>query len=234
MDLKDIADAVQKDGSNLFRSWYAVVAKGHKAFRTVDLKSEEAFYFALRFMLYMAAVAIILEVPVAASLGLKYDSTGYIVSTMALYAITWIVDSVIFHYSMRIFGGKVELRESVSVFCFLTAFVPLIEILQLPIRRFLFQLFFSNAQGPIPDPSFLSSFLSSLSPYELVVFLCLYVAQFLVGVYFLVVVYQSLRVIHRLTVFRGIAAFLTGIVGILVYVFIFEIPTGRIIESAFK
>lgn len=234
MNLTDIVDVLRKDGNNLIRSWFAVITQGQKAFSKLDLRNEKTFYFALRFMVYMACVALILEIPVAASLGLKYDNKGYIISVLVLYALTWIIDSVIFHFSMKIFGGKGSLMESVSAFCFLTAFVPITEILQLPIRSFLYRLYLSNPHGPIANISFLLSSISSQSPYEKVIFVFFYLAHFSMGIYFLALVYRSLRFIHQLNVFRSLVAFLTGIVSIVIYVFLFMIPIGKIIDTAFK
>ena len=71
---------------------------------------------------------------------------------------------------MRIFGGSAELRESIVVFCFLTAFFPPIIVLQLPLKKYTIPLMKESGNLGGVEP-FAIELLSS--PNDLMLFLVL-------------------------------------------------------------
>ncbi|MEO1147880.1 MAG: hypothetical protein AAFY26_20050 [Cyanobacteria bacterium J06638_22] len=229
MDLKEIIEFLGKDWRSFIKSWYAVITKGHRVFEHLDLRDESTLIYGLRFMFYIGLIGVILEIPVAALVGLQHEKPSYLVSSLVLLLSLWIGYSVIFHLSMKVVGGTAELRETIAEFCFLTAFFPPIMMLQLPLQQYMIPFL---RESDNQEDQLNVIFQLIFSPSDLMTFLTLYVLSSGLTIYFFIVLYKALRLINNLQGFKMISGFSLGIFGVFLFVNLISVPLHNILYNA--
>ena len=223
---KDILDFLKTDGHDFVTSCYSIVSKGKVAFESVDLRSTTTLTYAIRFMVYVAVISFVLEVPIAALVGLPYYKPAYVATNLTLILILWLSYAMVLHLSMKSLGGQAQLIQSMSIFCFLTAYFIPIMVVQWPLQKYLIPAIKESASIQ-PD------WLPELSAVELVSIYTLALIQTFLFLYFLVIAFRVLRYVHKLSMTRALAGFMLGIIGMVLIVFLISLPMHHTIYNAF-
>lgn len=205
----DLTDTVKKfdQAKEVIITWFSVLTRGPNAFEQIDLEKSSTLFYALRFMLYMSFVDVLLHLPAIAQFGAKniFIEPVWILETYLEY----LVIGFVLYGSMKLFGGKGTLQACTTAYCFLTAYLPIMGVLMLPI--------------PVVSKKIYDQ-LSQLSVRE-VVGLCLsFLLSTVVFVLFFVGVFRAFRRLHRLNAAPALLAFALGLVGSVVVLIFFVGP----------
>src|SRR5215472_1090823 len=192
-------------------TWFSVITRGSRAFEQIDLEKSSVLFYSLKFMLYAALVDLLFHLPFAVATG----GTGKAVSIESLLLLETYLEFLILGFAiygaMRLVGGKGSLQASIAAYCFLTAYLPIISFLMMPMRALIFPTMERH-----PDlPDVLQSVgpqLCQLSVWKATGFWLSFVLTTLVFVIFFVVIFRTLRTIHKLTNARALLGFLVGLI----------------------
>jgi hypothetical protein len=211
-----------RKGSNSASLWFALITRRHKALDPLDLHKPEVLWQALRFMLIMVFAEALLHLP-AAALANQANSSKlwYLVDYAAASYIQYLGAGLILHFAMKLFGGTAKLQRSIAAFCFLTAFVPLIALSQVPVWGINISILKDAADaawGPTELLSKMQVFVATLAPFAIARLLVAFVAATLLWGLFFTAVFESFRTLHRLSSGRAFVAFVLGLIGTMAFV----------------
>jgi hypothetical protein len=217
-------------------SWLSLITRRHLALDPLDLHKREVLWRALRFLLYMVVAGELLRIPAAARAGQEYWRPGYLVSYAVSNYVEWLAAALLLHFAMRLAGGTGTVQASVAAACFLSAFLPVIGLSQIPV----WGLNISVMQGT-PDLTWtpaqalqqLEAFTAGLGIFgSLRVVVSVLVATVLWGL-LLTAMAQALRTLHRLGWARALAAFAGGWFAYLAFLVLFYAPLIGMVHQAF-
>lgn len=210
MDFESILKQFE-GAKDVVRTWFSVITRGSNAFQRIDLENSSVLFYALKFMLYMALVDLLFHLPLAATAG----GTGKAVGIQSLLLLETYLEYLILGFAMygamRLVGGKGSLQASIAAYCFLTAYLPIISVLMMPMRALIFP---SMAQHP-NLPTVLQQAcpkLAHLSAWEATGFWLSFVLTTLVFVIFFVAIFRTFRMLHKLSSARALLGFLLGLI----------------------
>ena len=134
-DLERLEQALAPSAAaeNPIALWLALLTRRHRALDPLDLSRPAMLWRAFAFMGLMMLVAEALRLPVNARAGLPYWNVAYLAADVIANCVEWLLIGVALHLGMRFFGGRASLPTSLAVFCFMSAWVPLIALSQAPV-----------------------------------------------------------------------------------------------------
>jgi hypothetical protein len=210
MDVESIVKQFE-GAKDVVRTWFSVITRGSQAFQRIDLENSSVLFYSLKFMLYVAFVDLLLHIPLAAAA----RSTGKAVSIQSLLLLETYLEFLILGFAlygaMRLVGGKGSLQASIAAYCLLTAYLPIISVLMMPMRALIFPGMERHPDLPTviqeAGPN-----LSHLSLWEATGFWLSFVLTTLVFVIFFVAIFRTFRMIHELSNARALLGFLLGLI----------------------
>jgi hypothetical protein len=217
-------------------SWLSLITRRHLALDPLDLHTREVLGRALRFLLYMVVAGGLIRLPAAAREGQQFWQLGYLVSSTASYYVEWLAAAVLLHFAMRLAGGRATIQASVAATCFLSAFLPVIGLSQIPV----WGLNISVMQAT-PDLSWtpaktleqLEAFTAGLGGFGTVRVVVSFVAATILWGIMLTAMVQALRTLHRLAWLRALPAFAAGWLAYLAFIVFFYAPLIGMVYQAF-
>jgi TIR domain len=217
-------------------TWLSLITRRHLALDPLDLHKREVLWRALRFLLYMVVAGELLRLPAAARESQQYWQPGYLVSYAASNYVEWLAASLLLHFAMRLAGGTAPVQASVAAACFLSAFLPVIGLSQIPV----WGLNISVMQGTpdltwTPAQAFaqLEAFTVGLGIFGSVRVVVSFVAATVLWGLLLTAMAQALRTLHRLGWARALAAFAVGWLAYLAFLVFFYAPLIGTVFQAF-
>ncbi|HSB71248.1 MAG TPA: toll/interleukin-1 receptor domain-containing protein [Candidatus Methylomirabilis sp.] len=219
-------EAVSKRAGNA-TLWFSMIVNRHKALDPLELHKPEVVWRALRFMLCMVLVEAMMHLPAATGTGRSDSKVWYLLAYATADYIQYLGAAFILHFTLRAFGGKAQLQRSMAAFGFLTAYIPLIAISQVPVWGLdvsILQDVASIRWGLDEGLARLQEFTGGLGPFGILRILVALLAASVLWGLFLAAVFESFRTLHRLG--RGIAlvAFGVGLVATLMFVLFIVAP----------
>jgi hypothetical protein len=137
MDVESILKQFE-GAKDVVRTWFSVITRGSQAFQRIDLENSSVLFYALKFMLYVAIVDLLFHLPLAAAA----RGTGKAISVESLLLLETYLEYLILGFAMygamRLVGGRGSLQASIAAYCFLTAYLPIISVLMMPMRALIF------------------------------------------------------------------------------------------------
>jgi hypothetical protein len=205
-----------RKGTTAVSLWFAMITRRHKALDPLDLHRPQILWQALRFMLVMVFIEGLLHLPAAGVADRAYSSKLWYLAhyTTAAY-VEYLGAGFILHFAMKLFGGKAKLQRSIGAFCFLTAFVPLIAIAQIPVWGLNISVLKDAAEAswsPAEAVVQMQAFVAALGPFGVARLLIAFAAATCLWLLFLTAVFESLRTLHRLSLGRALVAFGSGLI----------------------
>jgi hypothetical protein len=217
-------------------TWLSLITRRHLALDPLDLHKREVLWRALRFLLYMVVAGELLRLPAAAREGQQYWQPGYLVTYAASNYVEWLAAAVLLHFAMRLAGGTAPVQASVAAACFLSAFLPVIGLSQIPV----WGLNISVMQGTpdltwTPAQAFaqLEAFTAGLGIFGSVRVVVSFVAATVLWGLLLTAMAQALRTLHRLGWARALLAFAGGWLAYLAFLVFFYAPLIGMVFQAF-
>jgi len=162
-------------------------------------------------MLYVALVDLLFHLPLAAAT--RGTGKAVIIEPLLLLEtyLEYLVLGFALHGAMRLFGGKGSLQASTAAYCFLTAYLPIISVLMMPMRA----LIFPGMERHPNLPTLIQQSgpkLVHLSAWEATGFWLSFVLTTLVFVIFFVAIFRTFRTLHKLSNARAVVGFLLGLI----------------------
>jgi len=192
-------------------TWFSVITRGSRAFERIDLEKSSVLFYSLKFMLYVALVDLLFHLPFAVATG----GTGKAVSIESLLLLETYLEFLILGFAiygaMRLVGGKGSLQASIAAYCLLTAYLPIISVLMMPMRALIFPSMELHPDLPTVIKQ-AGPQLSHLSAWEATGFWLSFLLSTLVFVIFFVAIFRTFRLLHKLSNARALLGFLLGLI----------------------
>jgi TIR domain len=214
-DVERLAAALEKlsAGRNAV-SWFSLVTRRHKALDPLDLHKPEVLGRALRFLLYMVLAGQVIRLPAAASQGQQYWQAGYLISVVAANYVEWLAAAVALHVGMRAVGGRATLQRSVAALCFLSAYLPIIGLSQVPVWGLNISIMGDLANmrwTPSQAAAKLGRFVEELGGFGIIRLGLSFVAATVLWGLLLATVFEAMRTLHRVGRSFAVVAFTAGL-----------------------
>jgi len=217
-----ILEAFEKS-RDIIVTWFSVLTRGPKGFEKIDLESTSTLIYALKFLLYMAVVSLMIDLPLAAKVGGSFLSGMAVPAALVVEAyIEYLVVGLILFAAMKLVGGKGRLQPCVVAYCLLTAYLPIISFLMLPSRMITVH---ALLRGTDFSQAIQAISWDQLSAWSVISFMLSFLLTTVVFVLFFRAVFRQFRILHRLTWWRAIVAFIGGLVGSAFVMTLFLEPT---------
>ena len=208
-------------GTGLGALWMSIVTRGHRALDPLDLHRPELLWRALRFLLVMVVIDAGLHLLSAQIKGGAIATLGYLVAYVAADYVQWLGIGVALHLAMRAVGGRGTLQKSIVACCFLTAYLPLIAVAQIPtwglnvdVSRGAADIAWNPARGVEQMQAFAEG-LGAFGAGRIIV-------SFLAATYlwwrFFSAAYRALRALHRLSAPRALLGLALGLAAVFAFV----------------
>ncbi len=218
--LVSVLEAVGKRATTA-NLWFSLILRRHKALDPLDLHKPEVMWQALRFMLYMMLIDALLHLPAAAGTGTAAAKLWYLLTYSTANYVQYLGAGFILHFAMKAFGGKAKLPRSITAFCFLTAYVPLIAVSQIPVWAVNVSILSDAADiGWRPEQGLakMRAFVDAIGPFGVVRLFAAFLAATVLWTLFLAAVFQAFRTLHRLGKGSALLAFGCGMLAVLAFV----------------
>ena len=232
MEIGAVTKTIFDETKDVIITWFGVLSKGRTAFASVDLGSNLALLFALRFLFYVSVVDFAVSIPSSAANGIKYEDKMFIGVSIASIYVEYLALALIIYGTMKLFGGKASLQACIAGYCFLTAYLPVAAILRLPTVAITDAAFKAGANYPdIASREF--AMLARAPAWDKVVYVLASLLSVGVFIFFLINVYRCFRKLHRLSIGRARIAFTVGLCAAMLFSMAFIMPFDGAISRAF-
>jgi hypothetical protein len=214
-DVRRLGDTLERLGAGRNAvSWFSLLARRHRALDPLDLQRPEVLRRSLRFLLYMVLAGGIIRLPAAMGQGQEFWLAGYVLSYAASNWIEWVAAAVLLHLAMRLAGGTAPIQKSVAAVCFLSAYLPVIGLAQIPVWGLHISVVQEVADlrwAPDQALAHLQRFTEQLGAFATVRVVAAFAAATALWAILLGAVFASLRTLHRLSRPRALVAFAGGL-----------------------
>ena len=237
-DLERLERAVEPllSGGTGAMSWLALLTRRHRALDPLDLQRPGTVWRAFRFLFVMMLVGEALRLPTAARAGLPYWNAAYLVVDVLVNAVEWLAIGTALHLAMRAFGGRSTLQKSIAVSCFMSAWLPLIALSQMPVwglRVSVLKDMADVAWQPGAAIEKITRFVDSLGVFGTVRVAVSFVLATLLWILLLTSLYAAFRTVNHLQGLRAVAAFALGLAAAVLFVGLFYAPVLGAVYAAF-
>jgi hypothetical protein len=112
--------------------WFNIITRRQKSLDPLDFHRPETLGRALRFLVCMLIAEAVIHFPGAAQEYLQYWNPAYVIAYIGANFVTYLFAASVLHYALRAGGGTANPRKTIAAFCYLSAYLPLIAICQIP------------------------------------------------------------------------------------------------------
>jgi hypothetical protein len=223
-------------GGTVTVSWLALLTRRHRALDPLDLQRPGTLWRAFRFFLVMMLIGEALRLPTAARAGLQYWNVGYLVVDVLVNGVEWLAIGVALHLGMRAFGGRGTLQKSIAICCFMSAWLPIIALSQMPVWGLRVSVATDMADvawQPGAAIEKMTRFVEHLGVFGTVRVAVSFVLATVLWALLLTSVYAALRTVHQLRGPRAAAAFALGGTVAALFIGLFYAPMLGAVYAAF-
>jgi len=232
LEIGSVTKTIFDETKDVILTWFGVLSKGPSAFEKLDLESNSALLFALRFLFYISLVDFAVSIPSAAANGVKYEDKMFIGASIASIYVEYLAVALIIYGAMKLFGGKAPVQACIAGYCFLTAYLPIVAILRLPSVAIMDAAMMAGANYPdITSRAF--AMFARLSVWDMVIFILAALLSVGTFVFFLINVYRCFKKLHGLSSGRAGLGFALGLSAALLFAMAFIMPFEGAISRAF-
>ena len=217
-------------------SWLALLTRRHRALDPLDLRRPGTSWRAFTFLLVMMLIGEALRLPTAARAGLPYWNVGYLVMDVIVNTVEWLAIGVALHLAMRAFGGRASLQQSIVIACYLSAWLPIIALSQMPVwglRVSVAKDMADVAWRPGAALETVTRFVEQLGVFGTVRVGISFVLATVLWALLLTSLYAALRTVHHVRGVKAVAAFALGGAAALIFITLFYAPVLGAVYAAF-
>jgi hypothetical protein len=223
-------------GGNIVASWFALLTRRHRALDPLRLDQPETLWRAVGVLLLMMLVGEALRLPATARAGLPYWNVVYLGLDVVVNAIEWLAIAAALHLAMRAAGGRATLQKTIVLCCFMSAWLPLIALSQVPVWGLRFSI--TQQMGDIgwqlsTGVEHMTRFVDRLGAFGIARVLLSFALATTLWALLLSSLYAALRTLHGLGTVRALAAFTLGLLGALFFIAVFHAPLSGSLYAAF-
>jgi hypothetical protein len=222
--------------SNPVALWLALLTRRHRALDPLDLSRPAMLWRAFAFLVLMMLIGEALRLPVNARAGLPYWNAAYLAADVIANCVEWLVIGAALHLGMRALGGRASLQASLAVFCFMSAWVPVIALSQVPVwgvRVSVVQDMADVGWNPELGLEKMREFVEALGAFGTARLVLSFALATVLWFLLFVSVYSALRSLNRLAGVRAIAGFALGLAAGAVSVALVSAPLLGAVYAAF-
>jgi hypothetical protein len=177
-----------------------------------------------------------LRLPAAARAGLPYWNAAYLAADVIANCVEWLVVGVALHLGMRAFGGRASLQKSLAVFCFMSAWVPVIALSQVPVwgvRVSVVQDMADVGWSPSTGLEKMRQFVDALGAFGTARLVLSFALASALWFLLFASVYSAARALNRLARGRAIAGFALGLAAGVLSIGLLSAPLLGVVYAAF-
>ena len=204
------------------------MTKRHRAFQEMSLDSDETLVASLKFLAIIAIIGVAIDIPIASLAGLKYESNSYIISRLFVLFVLWFCYATLLHVCMKVFGGRATYRETIALFCFLTAFFPPIMLLQMPFARY-----FAPTIKDSPSVGAIFSIWSRVNDNDMYLVVISSILSLVFSVWFVIVLFRSSNSVHGVSGLRALSANILFLISLWIFIIVIAYPFQNFVLRAF-
>jgi len=200
-------------------AWISVLAAPRKTLGGLNLEDAGTLLFAWRFMFYMIAIEMIITV----ARGLASGRVGDLVPLAVALNLQYLSAAFILHAAMAAFGGKATLQSSVAAYCFMAAYIPVIDVVQNPALDVAMCVF----RQPDPLRAFQGIAVDKLSGWTIFQLVLSFASATAAWCRYFWGLFGAYRTTHRLSVGKTRLSFVLGLAAYVVFTVAFCAPFLR-------
>jgi hypothetical protein len=133
LEIGTVTKTVFDETKDVIITWFGVLSQGEPAFASLDLATNSALLFALRFLFYISLADFAVSIPSSAANGVQNENRMFIGVSIASIYVEYLAFSLIIYGTMKLLGGKAPVQACIAGYCFLTADLPVAAVLRLPL-----------------------------------------------------------------------------------------------------
>jgi hypothetical protein len=232
LEIGAITKTVFDETKDVIVTWFGVLSQGESAFATVDLATNPALLFALRFLFYISLADFAVSIPSSAANGVQYEDKMFIGVSIASIYVEYLAFSLIIFGAMKLFGGKAPVQACIAGYCFLTAYLPVAAVLRLPSLSIIDRALKTGANYPDIAHRAAELFVR-LPKWDKLVFAVASILSVGVFVFFVINVYRCFTRLHQLSIGRARLAFSLGLLVALLFTMAVIMPFDGAVARAF-
>jgi hypothetical protein len=223
-------------GGNLLTSWFALLTRRHRALDPLRLDRPETMWRAIGVLLLMMLVGEVLRLPATARARLPYLNVVFLGLDVIVNAIEWLAIAVALHLAMRGVGGRARIQKTIALSCFMSAWLPLIALSQVPVWGLRFSI--TQEMGEVgwrlsTGVEHMARFVDQLGAFGVARVLLSFALASTLWTVLLASLYSALRVLNGLGSGRALAAFTLGLLGAVLFIALFYAPMSGSLYAAF-
>jgi hypothetical protein len=218
-------EAIFEKAKEIIVTWFSVLTRGPNAFAKIDLEANSTLVYSLKFLFFMAFVDVAVDFPLSAKIGSSFLKELAIPPVLYVEAfVEYLMTGLILYGSMKLVGGKGRLQPCTVVYCFLTAYMPIVSVLWLPVRIIVTPAMVKSLSYPNTVDDTLGPVLQ-LSAWNLLGIVLSFSLSTVVYVLFFRAVFQNFRILHQLNKGRARLGFIGGLAGVVIFLTEFLKPS---------
>jgi hypothetical protein len=219
---------------NAANLWLSILARGHRALDPLDLHRPETVWRALRFAMFMTLAGAVIRLPTIAFAGERSWSPVFLATYLAANYIEWLAAAVILHLAMKALGGRGTVAKSIAAVCFLSAYLPVIGLAQIPVWGLHVSVLKDVADvawSPAMAHAALVQFTERLGSFGVIRVVMAFGVASALWLILAAGTFSALRSLHRVGRARALLAFGLGLAGYMVFLAVFY---GPLVGAAYR
>lgn len=233
MDAKNIealTNLGEKFGRTYLLGLYEILSNPKTFLKSKELDSKETFVAASKFAVFISVLNLIIIYPSLRQEGVEAESPYFlIVDTVITYAF-FFLNGLIFHVVAMVFRGTGTAQGSVTVYLYLTAFMPVLHLVFLP-GLFAFRGLLIDSGGYMSYDLYNDLIQISLEKPMVMVSV---VITFAFLVYYMKCLVSGYRILHQTGRTRGFFIVAISTLGILASEAFIESPVAAAFHKSFQ
>jgi hypothetical protein len=232
LEIGTVTKTVFDETKDVIITWFGVLSQGEPAFASLDLATNSALLFALRFLFYISLADFAVSIPSSAANGVQNENRMFIGVSIASIYVEYLAFSLIIYGTMKLLGGKAPVQACIAGYCFLTADLPVAAVLRLPLVPIIDAALKAGANYPDIASRGAALFVR-LSTWDKLVFVLASLLSVGVFGFFVINVYRCFRRLHQLSLGRAPLAFALGLLVALLFTMAVIVPFDGATSRAF-
>ena len=211
MEIKNIQDLISIGGQtlkNFLTKFYALIITPNNFLNSLKHDTTDELLNASKFSFFIIIINLSIISPLYRTMGIKIESTSYLLTHTILTFSIWMLYAIIFHLIAKVFRGTALLQSTMCIFLYLSAFFPIIRILSLPITKLSMDMIVSN--NPIQFEFYIIFFKTLLNSSVLIGSFVLHIIGLL---WYSICTIIGIKIINNFNYVKSSIVFFIGFIG---------------------
>jgi hypothetical protein len=212
------------------RQFFRILATPASFISSIEHASSDQLVPASIFAALMSLLNLVLHLPLLRMLGVETESASYLLADTILTYAFWFIYGSCFHFAAKIVGGHGNYTSSLVSFLYLTAFMPVITTILIPVdvivRRHIVHTADTTSPGFL---QFVAADLLASTPALISLTIGL-----VASIWYLAALSRVFRLVHGVGRVRGVAIVIIGMGIWQILSWFIEIPAFQLFYKAYQ